>query len=47
MSIMEILRCRWHVRHPGYLLDPGAGLVMLWLPYRTFPDQVARAERRR
>ncbi|MEV4280529.1 hypothetical protein [Actinoplanes xinjiangensis] len=44
---MEILRRRWHVRYPGYLLGPGIGLVMPWLPDKTFHDQAARVQRRR
>lgn len=47
MARVEILRSWWRVRYPAYLLGLVTGVVMLWLPYKTFDDNDAWADRLR
>jgi hypothetical protein len=47
MATVEILRSWWRVRYPVYMLGIVAGLVMMWLPYKTFHDNDAWEDRLR
>jgi hypothetical protein len=47
MSIMETLRNWWRLRYPFHVLGIVSGLLMLWLPYQTFLDENAWADRLR
>ncbi|MGC4837185.1 hypothetical protein ACLQ3D_22060 [Micromonospora vinacea] len=38
---MQILRSWWRVRYPVYILGLAVGLVMTWLPFKTFQDNDA------
>ena len=47
MATVEILRSWWRMRYPVYVLCIVAGLVMMWLPYKTFHDNNAWEDRLR
>lgn len=47
MAVVEILRRWWRMRYPGYLLGVVVGLVMMWLPYKTYHDNEAWQEQLR
>lgn len=44
---MEVLRRWWRVGYPIYGIGLLAGLVMMWLPFKTYQDNEAWAERLR
>ncbi|WFE51886.1 DUF3592 domain-containing protein [Micromonospora sp. WMMD1155] len=41
MTVVKIVRIWWRWRYPAYLLGIVAGMVMMWLPLKTFDDQEA------
>ncbi|MCG5435100.1 DUF3592 domain-containing protein [Micromonospora foliorum] len=41
MTTVPILRSLWRARYPVYLLGLAVGLVMMWLPFKTFQDNDA------
>ncbi|RAO25775.1 hypothetical protein ONO23_05768 [Micromonospora noduli] len=38
MTTVQILRSWWRARYPVYALGLAVGLVMMWLPIKTFQD---------
>ncbi|MBM0275477.1 hypothetical protein JM949_08430 [Micromonospora sp. STR1s_6] len=44
---MTIVRSWWRLRYPAYLLGVVAGMVMMWLPVKTFNDNGAWEDRLR
>ncbi len=47
MATVEILRSWWRIRYPVYGLCMVLGLVMMWLPVKTFRDNDAWEDRLR
>ncbi|MEV5206928.1 DUF3592 domain-containing protein [Micromonospora sp. NPDC053740] len=47
MATVQILRSWWRARYPLYTLGLVVGLVMMWLPFKTFEDNDAWASRLR
>ncbi|WP_430497833.1 DUF3592 domain-containing protein [Micromonospora trifolii] len=47
MAIVQILRSWWRARYPVYVLGLAVGMVMLWLPFKTFQDNDAWESRLR
>ncbi|MGC4848386.1 hypothetical protein ACLQ3F_14200 [Micromonospora sp. DT15] len=47
MTTVQILRSWWRVRYPVYALGLVVGMVMLWLPFKTFQDNDAWESRLR
>ncbi|MDG4783726.1 DUF3592 domain-containing protein [Micromonospora sp. WMMD961] len=47
MTTVKIARTWWRMRYPAYVLGIVAGLVMMWLPSKTFDDNEAWGTRLR
>ncbi|MFJ2083725.1 DUF3592 domain-containing protein [Micromonospora chokoriensis] len=47
MTTVKIVRIWWRMRYPAYLLGIVAGVVMMWLPVKTFDDHEAWGARLR
>lgn len=47
MATVQILRSWWRVRYPLYVLGLLVGMVMMWLPFKTFQDNDAWESRLR
>ncbi|MFK4245212.1 DUF3592 domain-containing protein [Micromonospora chokoriensis] len=47
MTTVKIVRIWWRMRYPAYLLGIVAGVVMMWLPVKTFDDNEAWGARLR
>ncbi|MEU8158447.1 DUF3592 domain-containing protein [Micromonospora sp. NPDC048986] len=47
MATVQILRSWWLARYPVYALGLAVGLVMMWLPLKTFQDDDAWGRRLR
>lgn len=41
MTTVQILRSWWRARYPVYVLGLLVGMVMMWLPFKTFKDNDA------
>ncbi|MEU4529324.1 DUF3592 domain-containing protein [Micromonospora ureilytica] len=41
MATVQILRSWWRARYPVYVLGLAVGMVMMWLPFKTFQDNDA------
>jgi len=47
MTTVQILRSCWRARYPVYVLGLAVGMVMIWLPFKTFQDNDAWESRLR
>ncbi|WP_406072745.1 DUF3592 domain-containing protein [Micromonospora sp. NBC_01638] len=47
MATVQILWSWWRVRYPAYVLGLAVGMVMMWLPVKTFQDNDAWESRLR
>jgi hypothetical protein len=47
MAAVQIMRTWWRVRYPVYTLGFLVGMVMMWLPFKTFQDNDAWGRRLR